>query len=107
MQTSNIIRERIDNLNHNMIILSSNEVASLNDEIDLIISRIRSSSEYNEAESHLDELGRLQELLALLYFKYDVSLSAKQKKLVCEYDRADDQILRTMIFAAVKDGKFP
>lgn len=83
------------------------EVKGLDDEIDIIISQIRAAKDYDEATSSINELGALQELLALLCFKYDALLSAKQKTVIRGFDRTDDPDSRLSIYKAVKAGRFP
>ena len=107
MTMSSDIRHRIAVRGREGAALSNAEVAGLDDEIDDIVTDIRLAQDYGAAAPMLDRLGLFQELLSLLLFKYDASLSAKQKTVVRSFDRSDDSDLRLAIYRAVKEGRFP
>lgn len=87
--------------------LDESEITALDNEIDLLVSRIRECSDLPAAEALLAELGSLQEFLALMLFKYRAPLTWKQRGLVRRFDRSDDSDQRAVVFADIQDGQFP
>lgn len=104
MPISHNIKDRIENQGRLGAALSNAEINELDNEIESIFFNIKSAKDYCAAEQHINELGKLQELLALLLFKYDISLSSKQKMLVREFDRSEDSDLRLCIYHIIKNG---
>jgi uncharacterized protein with von Willebrand factor type A (vWA) domain len=101
------IRERISLKGREGAVLSAEEVVELDNELANVIADIKASSSYSAAAQSLDELGTLQEVLALLLFKYDAPLSTRQRAVVRRFDRSDDPDLRAAIYKAAKEGRFP
>jgi len=107
MTTSEDIRNRIISAGRDGAYLREDEREALDHEIDGFVSRIRQYDDLSAAEESLMELGQLEELLALLLFKYHAEVSQKQKSLVREFDRSDDPRARALMFRAIKEGAFP
>lgn len=107
MSVSSDIRARIAQIGRYGAQVSCDEIMELDKEIDGLVFTIKCAGDLAMAHESLMELGELQELLALLAFKYDVPLSPKQKALVRGFDRPDDAGLRLRVFRAVKEGRFP
>jgi len=78
----------------------------IEEDIDAVLRKVGSCASAEEAAPMLDDLGKIQELLARLRFKYDVPLSRRLRRLVREFDRSDDPDLRAFIFAKIKEGRF-
>lgn len=69
---------------------SDEERFGLDQEIDEIFEEIAKAPNFESADKKLQELGLYQDILALLWYKYNALLSNKQRELVCDYDRWDD-----------------
>jgi len=83
------------------------EMAGLEKELDELIVAVKSCPSFEEAAAALDELGRLQDLLCLVWIKYDAPVSSKQAEFVNKYDRYDDLETRRFAFQAIKEDRFP
>ena len=107
MKISDVIRSGIDQLDKDGANVSIEEITGLDNEINILLAEIRKCPNIAAADEFFNELGGLQELLSLLLFKYNVSLSSKQKALVRQFDRSDDSNVRAIVYKAIKDSKFP
>ena len=107
MKISQLIKARIDELGWPAASLSQDERSALDLEVDEIVGRIKSSSDFREADVVLRELGEFETFLSLLLCKYHLTLSDKQKKLINEFDRSDDVETRHRLYNDIKEGRFP
>jgi hypothetical protein len=85
--------------------ISAHEINALEEELNGVLRSVACSKELEEAQADLDALGKLQELLATLLFKYKVDLTPRQRSIVREFDRSDDPEVREYIFAEIKKGR--
>lgn len=74
--------------------------------LDENLARISVHSCIEEASDSLDELARFQEELALVAFRWDVELPPRLRRLVGEFDRSDDLMVRSIVFGKIKIGQF-
>lgn len=86
--------------------ISREDIENLESEFDKILGQIAARKSPHSAESDLLELGSLQELLALLAFKYGIELTSRQRRLVREYDRWDDKETRVHVYKEVLNGQW-
>jgi hypothetical protein len=101
------IREKLRMAHVNGISLTNEERIQLDQELDEIFATILASRTLMDAETKLLELGSIQEVLATLSYKYNISLPDRQRKLVYRFDRSDDPGERAAAFEAIKKGDFP
>ncbi len=87
--------------------LTEQECSDLDGEIDTVLAKIAEAADLSHAKSGLDELADIHHVLAVLAFKYHLSLSPKQRALVRRYDRHDVEEVRSRVFRAAKEGRFP
>ena len=71
--------------------IESRDISDLDSELNDLLSRIAAKQSYSDATMEMNDLCTLQELMALLCFKYDVELSEQQRTVVREFDRCDDE----------------
>src|SRR5258708_39135305 len=86
--------------------LTDEERSSLGEEIDRIIESIAQKSSFDEANSRLLELGTMQEVLATLCFKNNITLTEKQRRLVRDYDRWHVTAVKASAYNAIKNAEF-
>jgi len=87
--------------------MSDEERSDLDRELEALLRCIAKTGTINAAESKLEELGRLQQLLATVCFKYQIDLTETQRRLVREYDRWDVAEVRAAALEAIRRGQFP
>ena len=87
--------------------LTDEDRSALDDELDGILKLIASRATFNAAEPLLEELGRVQEVMATLAFKYSAHLSERQREIVRDYDRCDIDDVRRRTFEKIKNAEFP
>ena len=85
--------------------ISDSDVVQLDLEIDSLLARIATKKSPKEAENLLMDLGAFQELLAILFFKYGFELTDRQRKIVQQYDRWDDEETRGEFFKDIVAGR--
>jgi hypothetical protein len=76
-------------------------------ELNRIIITVAKCDSMESAQGDLLELGRVQEILATLTFRYGAQLSARQRQIVREYDRCDLPEVRQSTFNKIKSDQFP
>lgn len=87
------------------IIMSNLDI--IEHEIDeLFFSCIKNCHSIGEATVYFDVLQKIQEILAMLYFKETIEISDKLKKFIYDCDRLDDNWLRDALFQKVKEGAY-
>lgn len=86
--------------------LSENDAASLEIYLDELVKKIQECEKFVYAESSLYDLGMFQHQLAILLFKFDVSLKPRLVRLVREFDRFDDYGERLRMFNKIKKEGF-
>ena len=74
--------------------------------LDENITRISTHSSVEEATDSLDKLAGFQEELAVVAFRWNVELPPRLRRLVREFDRSDDLMVRSIIFGKIKTGQF-
>ena len=85
--------------------ISSADVMELESELADLLAQIAKKKTPQDAENLLQELGTLQELLSILIFKYGVELTDRQRKIVRDYDRWDDEETRAYFFKEIVAGR--
>jgi hypothetical protein len=105
MKPSETVRNRLSGPLGLGFVLSDGERDALESELDDILRLIASKASMSAAEKDLDSLGQLQELLALLRFRYDAELTKRQREIVRQFDRSDDFGVRLHVFKQIKAGK--
>jgi hypothetical protein len=86
--------------------VSDDEIRIIDTELNELLSRIAAIPSFEEATSAMHELGAFQETLALLWFQYDIPISADQKIVVRKFDRSDDPDTCKHVFEEVRNGRF-
>jgi hypothetical protein len=86
--------------------LTSDEAAALELKFNALLLDICGSPNIEAASSHLDLLGQLQHELARAWFKWNVELPLRLRRLVREFDRSDDPDLRLAVYKQIKGGAF-
>jgi hypothetical protein len=74
--------------------------------LDEKIARISAHSSVEDARDSLDELAGFQEELAVVAFRWNVELPPRLRLFVREFDRADDLMVRSIVFGKIKAGQF-
>ena len=87
--------------------LSEAERASLNGDFDEAMRLIANFDSFAEADGQLKKLCEIQEVMAALAFKHGIELSSRQREIVREYDRCDDEAVRRDAFQKIKGAKYP
>jgi len=87
--------------------LTDEERNGLDNDIDEVLRLIANCEPFEAAESSLLALGEIHKVLATLAFRFGVSLSPRQRRIVREYDRWDIPEVRHAVFDAIKRGEFP
>ncbi len=85
--------------------VSDADVAELDSELAELLLLIAEKESPQDAAEELRELGALQSFMALLAFKYDVELTDRQRKVVRDYDRWDDEETRVWFFREIAEGR--
>lgn len=106
MSTFQKISDRLRQASIRGMFLTDEERCQLELEINEVLEAIAKAPTFDDADKGLQELGRMQNTLATICFKYRVELSAKQRQLVREYDRWDDPNVRLSTYEAIKKGGF-
>lgn len=102
--SSQRIRQTIEKCGDASEILDS-DIADLESELNGLLTQIAEKNSPHDAERDLLDLGSLQELLSILIFKYDVKLTDRQRRIVREYDRWDDEETRVYFFTEIAAGR--
>jgi len=105
MKTSTVLERRLDDHGIGDFLVSCDELTSLDVEIDDLCRAIVERDNAAAAADELESLGRLQEVLATLTFKYKIRLTPRQSKLVQVYDRPDDPDARAYVFQIIARGE--
>ncbi len=87
--------------------LTDEERNTLDNDIDEVLRLIANCEGFQAAESSLLALGEIHKVLATLAFRFGVSLSPRQRRIVREYDRWDVPEVRHAVFSAIRRGEFP
>jgi len=85
---------------------TEDDIRQLNVKMNELIFKISSTDNYSDAETSLYELGDVQFALAAALFKWKISLPARCKLLVKQYDRPDDSDLRRSVYQRIKSNTF-
>ena len=85
--------------------ISSADVTELESELADLLAEIAKKKSPQDAENLLQKLGALQELLSFLIFKYGVELTDRQRRIVRDYDRWDDEETRAYFFKEIVAGR--
>jgi hypothetical protein len=104
MNTLDEIHQRPLHCGIGAVTLTEDEQHGLDGELDELLERIAQCPNIGWARSLLDELGSQQEVLATLLFKHKAPLSVRQRRLVRQCDRLDDEQLRAFVFDAIGSG---
>lgn len=100
------IRYRLRSAHLYGLLLTDEERSLLDQEIDAVVDAIAQGANIEEVNSKLDELGKMEDVIATLFCKYQVSLSEKQYRLFQDFDRWDLPEIRTAVVASIKKGDF-
>jgi len=87
--------------------LTDDDRRVLDGELDEMMKSIANCDTVEAAEPLLQELGRIQEIMATLAFKHGIQLSGRQRRIVREYDRCDVPEVRRIVFQKIKSAEFP
>jgi hypothetical protein len=87
--------------------LSDTERASLNCHLDEAMRLIANFGSFEKVDGQLKKLCEIQEVMAALAFKHGIELSSRQREIVREYDRCDDEAVRRDTFQKIKNATFP
>jgi hypothetical protein len=88
-------------------VLTDGDRFILDRELDQLLKSIRECDTAGLADGLLQELGDLQEVMAIFAFKHDIELSERQRGIVRDYDRFDDLGVRHDAYQKTKNGEFP
>jgi hypothetical protein len=89
-----------------VIDLSQAEWNMLDSEISDVLHAISGKPDPMQASDLLDTLGQIQEILAVLHFRYKLPLSKRQRDIVRDFDRCDDPDARSYVFHNIKNGHY-
>jgi len=84
------------------LVVTDSEIAQLDEELASLLSSIRSKPTLASAGDDLDHLSAFQEMLATMFFKYEIELTDQQKFVVRNFERGDDPDLRAYFFQRLK-----
>jgi len=104
MNTMQAIKHRIMSTTDFSVTLD--EIRAIDTELERTVERIAAVLTFDEAEGLLNHLGELQELLATMWFKYDIPITPRQKALVRKFDRCDDPDLCRHVVEEIKAKRF-
>jgi hypothetical protein len=83
------------------------QLANIELEIDnILFGEIRMAKNLEEAHYYFNLLNRIQEVLALLYYKENIIISDKLRRFISDFDRIDDVWLREKIFNKIKQQTY-
>ena len=85
--------------------ISIADVMELESELADLLAQIAKKKTPQDAANLMQELGAFQELLSILRFKYQVKLTERQRRIVREYDRWDDEETRAYFFKEIVAGR--
>lgn len=106
MQSIKQLSKKLSLISSHNVEITDNDQELINRDVDKLISRLLLCNNIDEAESLLNDLGTLQEVLAKLAFQYHITLHPRLMKLVREFDRSDDNDVRLDVFNKIKNRKF-
>jgi|ERR1700733_102544 len=81
-------------------------ITYLREQIVYSFNEVKGSSNLQDAEAAFDKLQKIQEILACLFFKYDVAMADDLREFIRDCDRLDDPWLRENLFAKIKSGNY-
>jgi len=82
--------------------VTDTELAQLDTELHDLLQRVKAKPNLEAALEDLAHLSQFQELLATMFFKYEIELTENQKFIVRNFDRGDDPDLREYFFKRIK-----
>jgi hypothetical protein len=82
-----------------------NEAISLEVFLDSLVKKIQGCESVADADGCLTDLGVFQEELARIFFKFNVPLRPRLRRLVREFDRPDDHDLRVYTFKKLNNHR--
>lgn len=82
--------------------VTDGELAQLDKELHDLLRRIKAKPILEAALEDLAHLSEFQELLATMFFKYEIELTENQKFIVRNFDRGDDPDLQEYFFERIK-----
>ncbi len=85
--------------------VSDADIVELEFELADLLSLIAEKESAQDAAEELQELADFHGLMAVLSFKYDVELTERQRKVVRDYDRWDDERTRVDFFREIAEGR--
>ncbi|MBY0110232.1 MAG: hypothetical protein K2X90_03920 [Candidatus Babeliaceae bacterium] len=104
LQFPSLIKE---NENHRIKNLIVPNLRLIEEEINLLLSfKIRNCNNLQEAKKYFDILQKIQEVLAMLFFKEKIEISNKLQKFIRDFERLDDGWLRENLFNEIKQGSY-
>ena len=86
--------------------VGAGDLAAIEAEVEDLLASIGRKPDIGSAEPELCHLGHIQELLALLAFRFEIPLTEILSFLVREYDRFDDFGVRLAAFRECQRGEF-
>lgn len=76
----------------------------LHEEVNHLLTKIKLCKSIAEAHIYFDLLQKIQNVLAILVFKYDIKVSKSFRDFIYDCDRLDDLELRKYLFKKIKHG---